>query len=415
MQKPKVLLIGQSYELLNPLLFLFFRAGFEVDVLTNFFLIKNKFIKNLEVAQDLPDLLRMASEKNLDHFDLVIICDDTTLRKIAELDLSIEKKLKLLPVKNSQSLKHIYSKIGLSETLKEKGINTPDFVVINSFEDAIKAAPNMGFPLLLKPDQSSGGQGIFEFLDQRDFDYFLQRNYFSPLTSSIEHSGEILSFPRLLQKKITGEEFDLSALYLDQKLVHFSCAKITKKIGDKFSVSLLRSYKQLATLDKSIFEEMEKLGRALSANGLISISAIKSDQDDKFYFFEADMRPNSWVDHTRFFGDDLAVRISDYFHTQKTLSYPQDLAKNYPEEILIPLCLRMSFFEVILNRYNVWRFISVTDFERLRTNSLRKTKHFFWRLNRIPTLTIRFFLPQKERRKNIKLKLRSLWIPQQSD
>ena len=94
----RVLLIGGSFELLNPAIFLFSRAGFLVDVLVNFFLLKNKFINEVEKFESLSDLASKLSEKNLDCYDLVSICDDGTLKNIAGFDLPLHKKLKLLPV-----------------------------------------------------------------------------------------------------------------------------------------------------------------------------------------------------------------------------------------------------------------------------------------------------------------------------
>ena len=70
------------------------------------------------------------------------------------------------------------------------------------------------------------------------------------------------------------------------------------------------------------------------------------------------MRTNLWVDHSRFFGDDLALNISRYFFPPgETARYPHPFHSEYPEEILVSHCSRLSLKEMILNRDKVWRFL----------------------------------------------------------
>jgi hypothetical protein len=159
-----------------------------------------------------------------------------------------------------------------------------------------------------------------------------------------------------MQKKIRGRSISLEAFYQKGKLVHFSYSTV-EKTKYKFGPTSLRKYMQLACLEKKVFDELGLIGDALGADGFVNMSAIRADHDKELYFFEADMRPNLWADHSRFFGDDLAMNISRYFSHGETARYPHPFHPEYPEEILVSHYLRLSLKEMILNRDKVWRFL----------------------------------------------------------
>jgi hypothetical protein len=95
----------------------------------------------------------------------------------------------------------------------------------------------------------------------------------------------------------------------------------------------------------------------LGADGFVNISSIRSDLDQKLYFFEADMRPNLWVNQPRYFGDDPANVINRYFSTREILKFPYPVNPGYPEQILLSHPLRIGTGDLILNRYQVWRHL----------------------------------------------------------
>ncbi len=423
MQKLRALLVGQCAELMLAMPSLLHRSGFEVDViLINELLKKSKFIANYETALNSENILQKLSEKNLDVYDFIVICDDQTLKNILDSNLTTEQKLKLLPVKSEKDFGHIFSKIGLSKILSESGVTTPPFLVVEGFDQAIKAAEKIGFPLMIKINSSNGGSGVFECEKIADL-------------NSIDRA--ILNFPLLMQKKIIGTELDLSAIYRDKKLIYFSYSKIEKVIRNKFGPSVIRSYQQLNNIDEKLFLEMEKLGEALGANGFVTISCLESILDGKRYFIEADMRPNTWVEFGRFFGDDPAKKISKWFLNRERTTFPFAANRKFPEKILMPYFLRMSGREILLNRYRVWRYMPWEDFSLLisicvhrflaikiserKARLLQKIQNLFGKIKRLPkavkrlpTTLIRLVIPcKKERakiRNNIKQQLKKPWI-----
>lgn len=405
MKKLKALLIGDSGELMLNMPSLLSRSGFDVDVIAaGHFLKKSRFISDYEMVVDVKEALVRAAKRNLDAYDFIIPCDDATLEAALNSEISLEDKLKLIPIKNAENLKHIYSKIGLSQVLSEADITTPYFFVVRNFSEATAAAEKLKYPVMVKVDSSSGGCGVFECCNAFDLNMIDQK---------------IFDLPVLIQKKIIGAELDLSAIYRDGQLLHFTYSKIEKVIGNKFGPSSLRTYEQLCNVEERVFLEMKKIGQALGANGFTTISCIKSDDDNKLYFIEADMRPNVWVEVSKFIGDDPAIKISQWFSDAAVLKYPHSINIKYNKKILIPSFLRLSAREILCNRYNVWKFISWDDgnltlellCKKIFTDKmleLLEMRKFFTKelciraVKRAPTNLIRLVISKREDRMRIK-------------
>lgn len=400
-KKLKALVLGQGLDLVMALPFLLNRAGFEVDLISNHPLMKkSKFVKNIDILEQ-SNFVENLSKRDLEQYDFIVPCDDETLELILNSNLSVEKKLKLLPVTSIKGFEHIFSKIGLSKTLSQAGISTPEFLVADGIDEAKKAAEIMGYPVMIKINSSNGGRGVFECRDIFDFENV---------------KADFFNKPVLVQKKITGIELDLSAIYRDKKLIFFSHSQIQKVVSNKFGPSVVRLYTQLGTLDKKLFLEMEKLGEALNANGFVTISVIET-AEKKRYFIECDMRPNSWVDFSKFFGDDPAIKISNWFLKNTTLSYPAKVNKNYPTEIVLPYFGRMSRKEILLNRYKVWKYLPYQDgkllFWLLYENFLIHKIHpkiLYKKTKRLPLTIVRMVVSKKADRARIRNKIRQLFF-----
>jgi hypothetical protein len=348
------------------------RAGFIVDVIT-YSPIKDccKFVRNcvgLSPGSSLITAIRDSMKKNYDWF---VITEDGVLTAVLESDFSLEEKLKLLPVQSSENFAHLYSKIGLAKTFSKAGIKSPPFYVVHNLREALAGAEKLGYPVLLKKDSSGGGRGIFECNHPSDM-------------NSIAFDQ-----PLLLQKKLQGIELDLSALYLNGELIHFSYAKIEKVFENKFGPSCVRLYRPLCQVEEQIFHELTQIGKALGANGFANVSCIESD-GSRFYF-EADMRSNAWVNTPCFFNDDPAIRIKKWFSLGETLHYPIAALPNQPSSIRIPYFLRLKPIEILFNRYQVWKFIPGDD-KKLMIRLL--FRHFF-RCREGVVRAVKWLIPQK--------------------
>lgn len=405
-KKPQALVIGESFDLVFGAVIIFKRCGFEIDMLTiNRSYLKSTLLRSCELVSDYENLLIQAGRKNLDQYDIIIISDDSALKNILDSELDDEIKLKLLPVNNIACFEHIASKIGLSKILFKNHIATPEFRIANNIDETVKSAETLGYPVFVKVDHSNGGNGAFECNNQEDI-YKINPMHFN--------------LPILVQKKIEGTELDLSAFYQNGNLIHFHFCEIKKVSQNQYGPSSVRKYFQASEINEQIFEDLVNLGKAIGANGFATISYLKSN-DGKGYFIEADMRPNVWTDFTKFIGDDIAKKISAYFEKGEFLNYPILRNEKFPTSMIMPYWLRLSVFEILINRYNVWKFIEKKDMiaqidsyyhqflSYKVTNISYKLKRIFNKfrklsreIKRLPTTIIRLVLPKKEDRIKIK-------------
>jgi hypothetical protein len=211
-----------------------------------------------------------------------------------------------------------------------------------SVDEACKAAEDLGYPVLLKVDASGGGGGVYNCLSSADF-YCL--------------NADIWLKSVLIQKKIHGRDLDLSALFLEGELIHFSYSKVEKIVLNHFGPSSVRTYFSLSSVDEKIFDELREVGKALGAHGFTNITCIEAYDGSGRYYVETDMRPNVWLDAPRFFGENIAERITLWYSKGESLQYPVKSVEGFPSQMLIPFFLRLTLMELLTNRYQVWKFI----------------------------------------------------------
>lgn len=288
--------------------FLLSRAGFCVDVVTTSRLLRlSKFTRKIYTVGPAESVARVAYEHIRSRprpYDWAIATEDTTLAALAALAWPPEFRPRHFPIGTERARGHVYSKIGLSRALAAAGIKTPPFRVARTLATAVSDAKAIGYPVLLKVDASAGGEGIYEC--GRDADFASRRHWFD-------------GRPILIQKKIRGVELDLSAIYFEGELVHFSYSTIERARGP-FGVSVVRSYHPSALVEPEVFAELTALGPALGADGFVNIGCVAAADRSGRYYFEADLRPSVWADSSLFYGEDAAPRIRGWFSGRTRLT-----------------------------------------------------------------------------------------------
>lgn len=332
-----------------PLPHLLWRAGFSVDLIApSHFLRASKFVRRLRRVDSIHDLAPAAVEQICARerpYDWVIAADDFVLKKLGGMDWPEGASPRFLSQKRQGGIDHLFSKIGLSRALEAGGIRTPPFEVAASWQEAAEWAEGQGYPVLLKVDASGGGYGVYECNCEAEMEQL----------GGLFRSGAVL-----VQKKIEGRELDLSGIYFDRQLVHFSYARV-EKVQRRFGPSILRTYYPLPLVGAEIFAELTRLGEALGANGFATIACIEAADGSGRYYIEADMRPNVWVDYAVFFGEDPAERIRNWFSSGTRLTAQNAESRGQCEPVEIPYFLRMRLWELMMNRYRVWEYIPFTD------------------------------------------------------
>jgi hypothetical protein len=358
----QALVIGDSVELMLPLPVMLQEAGFDVDCVSTRRKLKNMpSLRHFFHAGQIAHLPALAATVLDKQYDLVVMADDISLHAILKSSLDEDDKLALLPVAAVSDFSHLCSKIGLSLVLQRHGISTPDFLIIEDRQALQRAAGKIPFPFMLKGDFSGGGRQTFECTSDSGFAALLKN---------------FNAYPAVLQEKIIGEEIGIEAFYQQGALIHFSYARPLKTVENrKFAPSKLREYTQTGALDATLLDDLRNLGRALGADGFVNISLLVAQADQKRYFFEADMRPTTWIDFPRFFGDAPAQKIKKFFASGLTGENLTKRDTGYPDNIVLPYFLRMALWELAMNRYQVWRYMR---WDRVTVYALlRKTKLSF--------------------------------------
>lgn len=329
--------------------YLLSRAGFAVDVVSTSPLLRlSNFVRRLYRTRSLTDIARFASEHIAARgrsYDWIITTDDDLLAAIRSLVEQSRASPELLPVLPGANRTHLYSKIGLSRIFSEHGIRTPPYRIANRREDVATAARELGYPVMIKADASSGGAGTVLCMNEDDL---------AALRGALKTAV-------LVQKHIAGQEIDLSGIFLGGDLVHLSYSIITGRAG-RFGISNIRHYKSSAMVDERVFDELSEIGRALGAHGFTSLTCIEADDGSGRYYFECDMRPNVWTDFSVYYGEDSAPRIRNWFVNGTRLTKENAIsARERPTEMTIPYFLRLPVFDLLTNRYDAWKFIPSAD------------------------------------------------------
>jgi hypothetical protein len=274
-------------------------------------------------------------------YKTVVLSDDRTINLVLDSNLGDEDKLLLLPVVTIGNFAHLSSKIGLSIIFEQYGIQSPDFSVVEKIGQLSDAVSKMGFPLIIKGDRSGGGKQTVDILNESDL---------SRVVAGFDF------FPAILQRKVVGELIGIEAFYQDCELISFSYSEVLETTENEFSPSVLRHYHQTGSIDPSVLRELQDIGRALGADGFANISCIRTERNERYYF-EADMRPTAWVAHSSYFGDDLALKIRSCLTDGTRQEYLTTFDGRYPATLDLPLFIRMKAWEILINRYSVWKYM----------------------------------------------------------
>lgn len=345
----EALVVGDQVESGLAVSRLLWRAGFSVDFISTLWRVRlGRFVRSARIVAPEQDLAAVALEgmaRRAKPYDWVIATDDPTLKQMGSYPWPAELRPRLLPVAEAGLANHLYSKVGLSRRFAAGGVQTPPFHVAACAGEAQEWADEHGYPVLLKVDSSRGGYGVYE----------------CTCADAIGTHETLFRSPHVLvQKKIDGVELDLSAIFLDHELVHFSYARVEKAVK-RFGVSAVRTYFPLPLVDKKIFDELARLGHTLGANGFTNISCIEAADGSGRYYFEADLRPNVWVEYPNNFGEDPAERVRAWFARGTRLS-AQSLKRREPcLPVTMAYFIRMKFRDVLMNRYGVWKTLPFAE------------------------------------------------------
>jgi len=336
------LIYGMGAQIIAATATLLLRAGFEVDIISADPQVCRAIShREIIIARSYEHFIDIAvSSVNNKPYLLCVPTEDRVIDLLRCSGLGQDLKLKLLPVTSHRYYDHLYSKINLSRVLRSSGIVTPDFREVVSKEDLLTFDAICEKPYLIKKDRSGGGAGIV--LIDEGF--------------TVRHALRSISLPALMQKYVEGDLLDLSAFFYKNQLIYFHCSEMLLSRPGKFGLSILRKYYRSSHIGDGYYRDLCALGHALGIDGFTNISAIRSWSDGKLYFIEADLRPNLWIEHGLFIGEDPADYIREFFASDR-LVMPRGLPGygyhlDDSQALEVPLYCRMTEKEVSGNAYN---------------------------------------------------------------
>ena len=290
---------------------------------------------------------------------MVVPCDDALIREVRDAAIDGAAKCRLLPITGLEHLGHVGSKVGLARALERAGVAAPRFAVVESAGDLVAACEGLGYPLVVKVDESGGGEGVFACGSRAEAETLAARS---------------LRLPLLVQEFIDGDLIDLSGFFRGGRPVHFVYNQYMKNVGSRFGVSILRRCTRLSALGRQVFDDLVRFSQALGLDGFVNISALRRSVDGQLLFIEADIRPNAWVEASRLFGDDPAPAIRSAFETGSVLAWPPPREPGSPT-VDLPYPFLMEAFELLTNRHGVWQTFGEHD----RVDILRYLGSQAWR------------------------------------
>jgi len=347
-KKESALLIGSCSYFIMSTAKVFVGAGFQVDLISyNKTIKRSRYIPNIFYSSNNHEVIRNFILINkIEEYRVIIVIDDYILKHLADAqDIDNEVKLKLLPVISADYFCHIYSKIGLSEIFRTSGVNTPQYRVARDIIHVVRFSEAYGFPLLVKKDSSTGGIGIYECKNIDDINRL---------------PNWLFNNPVLVQKKINGIIIGIDAYYRDARLIYYSYSDLCLCNNNDYGPSSVRTYRQIGVFGDSLYDELQKIGETLGANGFANITAIHSAENNLRYYIEADMRPTAWIFIGKYIGFDLSDCIRRYYEHGEILGAPLRINNKFPLSIVLPLFFRLNSMDIILNKYNVWKYIYCT-------------------------------------------------------
>ena len=256
---------------------------------------------------------------------------DQIMREVAQSDIPLKLKLKLLPTQNENYFEMLGSKTGQFEKMSALGIPYPESQSITSKTELVNSVVKLQGKVLAKGDFSGGGAQvrIFESVTKEEL-ALLPDDW----------------FPILLQEFVPSKRVGVEAYYRDGDLVQWFYATVESDIYP-LGPSMGRTYLVPESLD--FVEHLEKIGKSANLNGFVNVSLLVDPGTGLHKFFEFDSRPTIW--HHIFF--DFNVPFKSIWNKS---------VKFQPNEYLIsPLFVYepARLFDYFLRRWNFFNAIKV--------------------------------------------------------
>lgn len=200
-------------------------------------------------------------------------------------------------------------------------IPQPKGQAVTNIEDGLKAAAEIGYPVLVRPSFVLGGRAMQIVAKEEDL-----KNY---LKTAVEID---VDKPVLVDKYIRGKEVEVDAICDGKQVFVPGIMELVERTGihSGDSISVYPSYSISDKVKSTILKYTEKLGLGIGIIGLFNIQFIV-DEEDNVYIIEVNPRSSRTVPFlSKATGYSLAD-IATYVILGKSLA-EQGIYEIYPEE-----------------------------------------------------------------------------------
>ena len=241
----------------------------------------------------------------------IIFGRDDDMYQIGRSDLTLELKLKLLPVKKPEAIHIPGSKCELVSLAKTAHYKMPISENLDSWSELFKKLETFPTPFIIKSERGSGGVSVRR------------------VNNSIELAKLPLPeswYPIVIQEFITDDLRAVDALFREGHLVAWMyCDNF--QFPTEFGPSVSRRYVEPPALDFE--QDLIKFGKATGAHGFANCSFFYFPSTDSHLLFEVDLRTNAWHHLGRIFGIEWKALMQDPLdEVLMEIKSPQNLSPN---------------------------------------------------------------------------------------
>ena len=205
--------------------------------------------------------------------------------------------------------------------LKSLKIPQPNGRAVTNIEDGIKAAKEIGYPVLVRPSFVLGGRAMQIVANETQLQHYLK--------TAVEIDADK---PVLVDKYVIGKEVEIDAICDGKDVFVPGIMELVERTGihSGDSISVYPTFSISKKVKKLIIKYAKQLGKAIGIIGLFNIQFIV-DKDEKVYIIEVNPRSSRTVPFlskaTNYSLADIATEVI----LGKSLK-EQGINKIYPEE-----------------------------------------------------------------------------------
>ncbi|MBQ8185554.1 MAG: carbamoyl-phosphate synthase large subunit, partial [Clostridia bacterium] len=169
--------------------------------------------------------------------------------------------------------------------LSSLGIPQPKGQAVTKIEDGLRAASEIGYPVLVRPSFVLGGRAMQIVANEEQLRHYLK--------TAVEIDEDR---PVLVDKYIRGKEVEVDAVCDGKKVFVPGIMELVEKTGihSGDSISVYPTFSISENVKKTILDYTEKLGLGIGIVGLYNIQFIV-DKDEQVYIIEVNPRSSRTV------------------------------------------------------------------------------------------------------------------------